>query len=155
MKITPQPMTAKMEGDFVVFLIGMRINKLWKFWSWMPVFAAMPRMIIELSKNKQHGFLSCETWFARTIVLVQYWNSLEDLQAYAHNKDANHVPAWAAFNRKIGTSGDVGIWHETYIVPAGNHESVYVNMPKFGLAKAGEHIEAKGRLRTAKGRLEG
>lgn len=37
-------MTADMEGEFVVFLIGMRINKWWKLRSWLPVFFAMPRM---------------------------------------------------------------------------------------------------------------
>ena len=28
--IIPQRMTAEVDGDFVVFLIGMRINKPWK-----------------------------------------------------------------------------------------------------------------------------
>ena len=29
-RIFPGRMTADLDGDFVVFLIGMRINKLWK-----------------------------------------------------------------------------------------------------------------------------
>ena len=28
--VVPNRVTAQIEGDFVVFLIGMRINKLWK-----------------------------------------------------------------------------------------------------------------------------
>jgi hypothetical protein len=39
-----------------------------------------------------------------------------------------------------GGSGDVGIWHETYKVRAGEYECVYVNMPRLGLAAAGEHV---------------
>ena len=39
---------AKMEGDFVVFLIGMRINKFWQIHKWFPVAMAMPKMIKEL-----------------------------------------------------------------------------------------------------------
>ena len=27
-------MTAEIEGDFVVFLIGFRVNKFWKVWKW-------------------------------------------------------------------------------------------------------------------------
>ncbi|HET8989161.1 MAG TPA: DUF4188 domain-containing protein, partial [Humibacillus sp.] len=30
----------------------------------------------------------------------------------------------------------VGIWHETFAVPAGGHESLYVAMPPTGLGKA-------------------
>jgi hypothetical protein len=43
--VIPARMTAKL-GDFVVFLIGMRV---WKFWKWLPMATAMPRMLIELS----------------------------------------------------------------------------------------------------------
>jgi len=37
--------SARIGGDFVVFLIGMRINKPWKVHRWLPVFIAMPSMI--------------------------------------------------------------------------------------------------------------
>lgn len=47
--------------------------------------------------------------------------------------------AWRDFNRLIGDSGDVGIWHQTYLVRAGEYESLYGNMPRFGLAAAGSH----------------
>lgn len=45
-------MTAKLEDDFVVFLIGMRINKLWKLHRWLPVAKAMPKMLHELEQKK-------------------------------------------------------------------------------------------------------
>lgn len=41
----------------VVFIIGMRVNRLWEVWRWLPVFAAMPRMIIELAKDPSRGLL--------------------------------------------------------------------------------------------------
>jgi len=34
--IVDRRVTVKIEGDFVVFLIGMRINKLWKPHKWLP-----------------------------------------------------------------------------------------------------------------------
>lgn len=56
-KVTPKRVAARMEGDFVVFLIGMRINKPWKVHQWLPVFRAMPQMIRELEARPESGFL--------------------------------------------------------------------------------------------------
>ncbi|MEY4255864.1 MAG: hypothetical protein RLZZ141_1091, partial [Pseudomonadota bacterium] len=47
-KIIQQRMAAEADGSFVLFLIGMRVNRWWKVWKWWPVATAMPRMIIEL-----------------------------------------------------------------------------------------------------------
>ncbi|MBN3801757.1 DUF4188 domain-containing protein [Paraburkholderia sp. Ac-20336] len=129
--------TAEIEGDFVVFMIGMRINRLWKIHRWLPVVRALPRMLRELKTMPDAGLLSYEMWPGRTTIAVQYWRSLEQLRAYAANPAAEHLPAWRAFNRLSGTRGDVGIWHETYLVTAGSFENVYVNMPRFGLGRAG------------------
>jgi hypothetical protein len=41
-----------------------------------------------------------------------------------------HLSAWKAFNKAIGGNGDVGIRHETYVVPPGNIETLYRNMPR-------------------------
>lgn len=146
--------TARMEGEFVVFLIGMRINKFWKPWKWMPVAAAMPKMIAELSKQPKLGLLHARTHFGlRNVLVVQYWESWEALHDYAYARDKAHLPAWQAFNKAIGGDGDVGIWHETYLVKPGQYENVYGNMPAYGLGMAGELVEAAGDLRWAKGRL--
>jgi hypothetical protein len=147
-------LTGQLNGEFVVFLIGMRINRPWKIHKWLPVARAMPRMIKELLSNPDSGLLSHEFWFGRTVIMVQYWRSIEQLMEYAHNKDADHLPAWKAFNKTVGTNGDVGIWHETYVVSPGKYESIYVNMPTFGLGKAGTLLAASGNRKSAKARLK-
>ncbi|QPP10512.1 DUF4188 domain-containing protein [Streptomyces bathyalis] len=132
-------MTAAARGDVVVFLIGMRINKLRALRSWLPVFAAMPRMLKELSKDASSGLLGFRVQLGglRDISVVQYWESEEKLFAYASAADKEHRPAWAAYNRKARNGGArVGIWHETYVVPAGRYESAYVNIPPYGLGAA-------------------
>lgn len=146
-------LTAELDGEFVVFLIGMRINKLWKIHRWLPVALAMPHMLSELARMPEAGLLSREMWFGRTIIMVQYWRSAEQLMAYAAARDAQHLPAWRTFNHAIGTSGDVGIWHETYVVRPGTYENIYVNMPAFGLGKAGNLIEATGGRQSARHRM--
>ncbi len=147
-------MTAAIEGDFVVFLIGLRINRLWKVWKWLPVFLAMPKMLRELEQSPESGLLGADLYLGnpRRPLVVQYWRSFERLETYARNKDATHWPAWVAFNKRVGSSGDVGIWHETYLVSAGSYESVYNNMPPIGLGAATSLAPAAGRKATAAGR---
>jgi hypothetical protein len=153
-KILAGRYTATIEGPFVVFLIGMRVNKLWALHKWVPVARAMPPMIAELTANKESGFLYAEfVMHWRGVATVQYWRSFEQLHAYAHARDAKHLPAWAAYNRAVAGNGSVGVWHETYQVAAGSYESIYVNMPRWGLPKAGEHVQAVGRMNDAKGRM--
>jgi len=147
-------LTANLDGDFVVFLIGMRINKPLHIHKWWPVASAMPRMVKELYQQPQLGFMHAESWFSRTTIMVQYWRSIDSLLAYAKAKDAAHLPAWQAFNKAVGTDGSVGIWHETYKVSSGSYENVYVNMPEFGLGKAGTLSEAKGGKQSAAGRFQ-
>jgi hypothetical protein len=57
------------------------------------------------------------------------------------------------FNKEIGSNGDVGIWHETFLVRAGEYECIYNNMPLRGLAKAARHVDAVAGSATAAGRL--
>jgi hypothetical protein len=146
--------TARYEGEFVLFLIGMRLNAWWRIDKWLPVFLAMPRMLRELQMNKSLGFLHSEFWLGRTIILVQYWTSAEQLMAYANAKDAKHLPAWKAFNAAI-KDDSVGIWHETYVIKPGQYENIYANMPRFGLGAAVEPQEAKGHLARASTRMTG
>jgi len=152
-KVIPGRYTAQMEGPFVVFVIGMRINRLWKIHKWLPVFMAMKPMLEELYRNKELGFLEGSyhlSW--RGVSIIQYWKSFEQLEAYARQGN-HHLRAWRHFNKKIGTSGVVGIYHETYLVQADQYECVYNNMPVFGLAKAGAHVPATGKQETASRRL--
>ena len=74
--------------------------------------------------------------------------------AYVGNRDAQHFPAWVAFNKRIGSNGDVGIWHETYKVKAGQYETVYNNMPAFGLGLASTLVPATGHKSTAIQRMQ-
>ena len=149
-----QRIAATIDGDFVIFMIGARINSWWKLHKFIPVGRAMNRMIEELRAHPELGMLHVEMWGGQPSLMVQYWRSFDQLHDYARQQDAEHLPAWADFNRKIASNGDVGIWHETYLVKAGQYEAVYNNMPEFGLAKAAGWIPAIGKQNTAKGRLK-
>ncbi|MFP5108154.1 DUF4188 domain-containing protein [Neobacillus sp. C211] len=145
--------TTENTEDIVVFIIGMRVNKRFALHKWLPVFNAMPGMIKELYTNKDElGFLSMESYFGlRTTAMIQYWRSMEDLLAYAKNE--KHLSAWENFNKKVGNNDAVGIYHETYQIKNRSYESIYGNMPYYGLGKALKHIPITPERNSAKKRL--
>lgn len=153
-EIHPGRFTTENEENIVVFLIGMRINNRLAVGKWLPVFNAMPGMIRELYTHKDElGFLSMESYFGlRTTVMIQYWRSTEDLLSYAKNE--KHLTAWKNFNNKVGNNEAVGIYHETYELKAGNYESIYGNMPLYGLAKALPHVPITKERVSARKRLQ-
>ena len=46
--------------------------------------------------------------------------------------------------RRLADDSRSGIWHETYLVRAGEYEAIYGNMPPFGLGKAGSVAPLNG-----------
>ena len=152
--LNTERVTAELDGDFVVFRIGMRVNTLWKVHKWLPVFRAMPKMLDELAADPDSGLLAYDTKPGiRNHELIQYWRSFEELRAYALDPDARHAPAMRWTNEQMRETDAVGIWHETYLVRDGEYETVYDNAPARGLGKAGTLHPATERRRTAAGRL--
>ena len=148
--------TAQIDGPFVVFVIGLRVNRFWALRKWVPTAMAMGPMLRTLYQHPEKGFLGAQTFFyGRGIVLLQYWRSFEDLEHFARSSDEPHLAPWKRFNKAVGTDGSVGIFHETYLVPQGRYEALYGNMPAFGLGAAAQHIPATGRRETARRRLGG
>ena len=151
-------MTAIHRDALALFIIGFRINRALAVTKWFPVFMAMPPMLRELDRNKEIGLLATHTMLVglRTVQLVQYWKDFDSLEAYARDRDQAHWPAWTAFNKAIGNSGVVGIYHETFVVAPGQVDTIYVNMPEYGMGKVagvepaiGNRSEARGRLSKA------
>ena len=131
---------AHLDGDFVVFLIGMRINRPWRPHKWLPVLTAMRPMIRELARDPDVRLPRRDTGLPRrrprarpVLALVR---GPRPLRARPRRPPS---PAWRAFNQRVRDSGDVGIWHETYRVRAGEYEAIYGNMPRVGLAAVGDH----------------
>jgi Domain of unknown function (DUF4188) len=153
--VRPGRYSADSTDGFVVFLIGMRVNHVWKVDKWLPTAMAMRAMLKELVQHKEKGLLGFET-FRRGLVplTVMYWRSFSDLENFARNPDDPHLPAWREFNRRVGTGGDVGIFHETYVVGPGQSESIYNNMPLFGLAKATAAVEVRHKGQSARFRID-
>ena len=149
-KVVTGRMSADIEGDFVVFLIGMRLNRPWHVGKVFFVARAMGRMLAYLAAHPEAGLLHAMGVLSPSgPLLIQYWRSPEQLEAFTRDAHAPHHPAWKAWNRIGYQKPDVGIWHETYVVRAGDYECLYGNMPRFGLAKAAEHVPVERKGLTA------
>jgi hypothetical protein len=144
---------AEIEGDFVVFLIGTRPNLLrpWRRWRDIGGNRGMFAMLKYLSERPEKGLLGYEFGFP---VIVQYWRSFEHLEAFARDESDPHLAPMREYWRRVGRDNRSGIWHETFLVRAGEYEAIYANMPPFGLAKAGRIVRpsaasrARERLRS-------
>jgi Domain of unknown function (DUF4188) len=158
-KIAGRRMAAEIDGDFVVFLIGGRLNFLHLAATIRDLGGrrGMKHMLDYLVAHPEKGLLGYQLGLP---VIVQYWRSFDHLEAFAQDTDDPHLAVWRSYWKRIGNSSRTGIWHETYMVRAGEYEAIYANMPPFGLGKAArlvplpESSSARGRIK-ALGRASG
>jgi hypothetical protein len=147
--------TAKAEGDFVVFIIGARLQKTRPLRSLRDLGEfqrGMRAMLSYLSAHPEKGLLGVQQLGLSSF--VQYWRSFTDLERFAGEEDDPHLATWRAYWKRVGRSGRTGIWHETYLVRAGEYEAIYGNMPPSGLARA-THLIPVSEDATARRRLRG
>ena len=152
-QIAGRRMRAEIDGDFVVFLIGARLNsKLHLARSFLDVGGrrGMVHMLQYLMAHPEKGLLGFQQ--LGLVNIVQYWRSFEHLEAFARDEDDPHLAVWRDYWKRVGQSDRTGIWHETYLVRAGEYEGIYGNMPPFGLGRAGRLVPA-AQSSTARGRL--
>lgn len=158
--VFPGRYTAELGPDqsYVVFLIGMRVNSFWRLNKWVPIAKTMPKMLKALSSDPSLGMLHCESFFRLcplTTCLVSYWKDFESLERFSKlaGSPDSHLAVWGRFMKQVGSDGTVGIWHETYQIHPKNSESVYANMPEFGMAKAFSHVKVNPNTQSARQRI--
>lgn len=139
-KIFTGQYTAITEKSFVIFFIGIRVNNLWAVHKWLPFVVRLFALKVHLKNQYQASLLNTNTWFSwREIMLVQYWDSLENLEAFSRSEIEPHIRIWRKYNQSIGKSAHLGVWHETYLIKKEDYECVYNNMPRVGLSAAKKH----------------
>jgi fumigallin biosynthesis monooxygenase-like protein len=135
---------AEIDGDFVVFLIGARLNSPRHLLASLRDLGGrrrgMQAMLAELVRQPEKGLLAYRMGFP---VIVQYWRSFEQLEAFARDPGDLHRPTWLDWFRR-DPQGRTGIWHETYLVRAGEYEAIYDSVPEAGLATAGRAVPLEG-----------
>jgi hypothetical protein len=165
------------DTDVVVFLIGTRCNHPLGILApgMKDLGGYFPKMVEDLEAHaEEFGFLGMTSWLntsQRTshseLMQVGYFKTVEGLHAFAHSE--YHRAAWSWWNKHTKQYPHLSIFHETYHVPKGHWETIYVNYHTSGLASAtvkvtdektgeaeymGTVVDAsKGVLRTSAGRM--
>jgi hypothetical protein len=136
--------SAEIDGDFVVLLIGARLNKPWLALRVLRDLGGrrrgMQAMLAELMAHPEKGLLG---YRGAGLTIVQYWRSFEHLEAFARDPGDLHRATWLEWYRR-DPHGRTGIWHETYLVRAGEYEAIYQDVPEAGLAVAGRVVPLRG-----------
>ncbi|CAI5997414.1 unnamed protein product [Closterium sp. NIES-64] len=143
-------MAGKMDGDFCLFLIGARANNPFPLGpSFASVGEVFGQAVRELEQeSEKFGYLGgdyyvgMDTTRGSQTLAVMYWRSYDHLVSYANDQNLVHGSAWKRMTRLLRDGPDIGVWHESYAIKAGQYESIYVNCPAFGLGAAGKLVPA-------------
>jgi hypothetical protein len=131
--------TAEIDGDFVVFIIGARPD--WRHpirtFNDLGGRKGMQHMLTYLTDHPEKGMLGFQS---SLLTVIQYWRSFEHLEAFARDESDPHLQVWRDYWKRVGKDARSGIWHETFLVRAGEYEAIYGNMPPHGLGQAGRLV---------------
>ncbi len=83
--------------------------------------------------------------------LLQYWRSFAELDAWSHRTP--HSDWWRQINDRIRRKGDIGVYHETFLVPRSSYESIFVNCPPVGGMAFGALGAPTGKMTVSRDRL--
>jgi Monooxygenase af470-like len=133
--------------DLVVIYLGQRVNSLRGLKTLLSFGAKISKSV----DAQPDGLLLHENVLYSLIPphsgMRQYWRDFDSLERWA--RSLPHKAWWQAFLRD---SGGTGFWHEAYF-RGGQVESVYIDMPAFGLSKFAPLKPARGSLFSARRRL--
>ena len=144
-------LTAEIEGDFVVFLIGARFNNKLHFARSLVDLGGrrgMKHMLDYLVARPEKGLLAYEMGLP---TIVQYWRSFEHLETFAKSKDDPHSDVWRQYWRRVGRSDRTGIWHETFLVKAGSTRRSTGTCHRTGWARPGGSCPCRSPQALARG----
>ncbi|CAK1358652.1 hypothetical protein CB0940_06767 [Cercospora beticola] len=129
------------DTDIVVFLIGARSNHpLGVLAPGMPTSAKHFENLAGVLEDHadEFGFLGMTSWFNYTqrstksdSLYVCYFRTVEGLHAFAHS--SYHREAWNWWNTSTKKYPHLSIYHETYHVPKGHWENIYINSYASGI----------------------
>ncbi|HEX2054192.1 MAG TPA: DUF4188 domain-containing protein [Actinomycetota bacterium] len=134
--------------DLVVIYLGMRVNSprglktLMKFAPPLMNKALTPTPDgLLLHENLTYSLLPPHAGFR------QYWRDFDSLERWA--RSGIHREWWKRF---LANPAGTGFWHETY-ARGRDIESMYIDMPGFGLGKFAPTVQARGSMFSARQRV--
>jgi len=140
------------DQEVVVFILGARSNHV--NGRYAPGMAAVGEAYSEMWKDAEEnrekwGFLGKTTGLKTSnlesnnaTIWISYWKNLDSLERFAQG--AAHKKGWDLFRQTTKKYPHIGIMHETYAVPKGRWETIYINFLPFGMGQT-QHLTEKGK----------
>lgn len=98
-------------------------------------------MVADLNaRKKENGYLTGSVQQGvNGLSIIGYFESMEALHAFAHAP--MHREAWNWWNTNVKAMPHLGVYHESYDIPAHHWEAVYLQTPKLGLGSSTVFME--------------
>jgi hypothetical protein len=87
----------------------------------------------EFSYIDKRGFLGYQILGHLPLLVVQYWNSVEQLELHLKEMDQHSTTLWKAAVQSAQNIGEITIWHEIYNVKDGKVDIKYSEKPIYNL----------------------
>ena len=132
--------------------LGLQVRRLSALWYVAALGRAIDRSAAEAIATGA-GLLRSERFSMgrRHFGALQYWRSFDELDAWSHRTP--HLDWWRGAVERMRTRGDIGVYHETFLVARDRLESISLNCDPAGLAAFGTRAEPTGPQTTSRGRL--
>jgi hypothetical protein len=143
----PESMT-----ELCLIRLGIQARK----WTALPFATKLGRAIDRSAKEAiaaNAGLLHSERFAfnMRHFGVLQYWRSYDELEQWVRRPP--HSEWWRQAIDRERTKGDLGVYHETFLVPRSAIESIYLNCEPVGLSAFGVLGEPIGPMTTSRDRL--
>ena len=139
-------------SELVLLRMGLRALK-WTAWGHIKRLANEVERASARAITEKAGLLHSERvrFEGRHLGFLQYWSGFDALEAWARREP--HSAWWRSAVERMRSRGDIGVYHEAYIVARDGAESIYMNCPPTGLSAFGILKEPVGPLTTSRDRL--
>jgi Domain of unknown function (DUF4188) len=138
--------------ELCVIRIGLVVRKVSGLLSVSKFRKAIERSAIE-AKASNAGLLDSERFLIKWnhFGFLQYWRSFQALEEWSHKPP--HSTWWREALERMRQRGDLGVYHETFLVASTGVESIYLDCPSIGISSFGVTGEAVGSSTTSRDRL--
>jgi hypothetical protein len=132
--------------------LGFQAHRL-SAWPYLRRVSRAVRQGAEDARRADVGLLHSERFAFgwNHVGLLQYWRSFDALESWSRRPP--HSDWWREVVDRGRSRDDFGLYHEVYLIPRGNLETIYLNCRPLGLATFGISGEPVGTRTTSRHRL--
>ncbi len=117
-------------GDCVVFLIGACLDLRHPLRGLLEISGrrGVRDVLAYVAAESDRGLLGYDL---AGFTVTQWWRTIGHLDSFAGDGVDPRLAPWRNYWKRVARSSRTSIWHETYLVRAGQYQPVYGHVPAF------------------------